>query len=83
MPACQALTTVAYDAGGAVDARALQPCASWQNCSLAVATFFSQYLFTHPRQMLQGENCPANVKQLREHVELKGALALGFLGARI
>ncbi|CAE7313802.1 Cnga3, partial [Symbiodinium natans] len=29
-------------------------------------------------QMLQGENCPANVKQLREHIELKGEAIFRF-----
>ena len=28
------------------------------------------------RQLLQGENCPASVKQLRDSIELKGGLQL-------
>ena len=39
---------------------------------LSAATVVLSGRSAFPRQMLQGENCPANVKQLREHIELKG-----------
>ncbi|CAE7656177.1 HCN4 [Symbiodinium sp. CCMP2456] len=45
-------------------------------------TYVEEALLTHElfnlAQMLQGENCPANVKQLREHIELKGDAVFRF-----
>jgi len=44
--------------------------------------YVEEALLTHElfnvAQMLQGENCPANVKQLREHIELKGDAVFRF-----